>query len=301
MVFLIGSACAALIFFVILLSPYPMLNNYIHDTNITAYDVNNYIHSDKEIELAAVKKKKLENKSVFSLPYSNSQLYALLRFKDKAEFVDFELVPDSDKNYISNLDLEKFNSENLKVFRYFSFDMNEVLKFRSESYIIVPVLSIKDSEGHDLDFYNQIFYISDTSLIGNQLLKLFDFKVDTTNSELDAEIFPSDQIIFKYDLARKSKFVLSQIARNLQSDYLKLIESSNKPEFLDREELVYKLILDTNYGDIVEITLTNKVENKELIAFTEKFLKSYKILVKFNKELKAKSKIEFELVLKKLK
>ncbi len=295
--FLVGSALALGIFLVIVLSPYPLLNNYIYDTNITAYDVNNYIHSEKDIELAKFKKIKLENRTEFSIPYSNSQVYALLRFKDKAEFVDFELDPDTDKNYISKSDLKKFASENLKVFRYFSLDMDEALKFKSEPYIIVPVLSIKDDKGHDLDFYNQVFYISDSAnVIAKDLLKLFDTKLDVDNSELDIKIFDFDQEIFKYKLGKKSKFILSQIARNLKADYISSLEASDI-DFDLGERLNYKLIIDPNYGSIVELTLTNNVKNKDLVAFSEQFLKSYRVMVKFNKELKAKRKVELNISL----
>ena len=295
LIFLVGSGLFLSICLFILLSPYPLLNNYICDTNITAYDVNNYVHSEKEIEIAKFKKIKLENKTGFSIPYSNSQVYALLRFKEKAEFVDFELDPDTEKNYISKLDLEKFASENLKVFRYFTFDMDSPLKFKSEPYIIVPVLSIKDDKGHDLDFYNQVFYISDSSnIISYELLKLFEFEKDIDNSELDVKIFDFDQEIFKYELGKESKFILSQIARNLSSDYLKALEKSGR-EFSEREKLVYKLVIDTSYGSIVELTLTNNVKNKDLVAFTEQFLKSYRIMVKFDKELSHKRKVELEI------
>lgn len=293
--FLAGSGLALGLFLVILLSPYPLLNNYIRDTNISAYDVNNYVHSEKDIEIAKFKKIKLENRTEFSIPYSNLQVYALLRFKDKAEFVDFDLDPNIEKNYISKLDLENFVSENFKVFRYFSLDKNEPFKFKLEPYIIVPVLSIKDDKGHDLDFYNQVFYISDSkNLISKDLLKLFKAKLDSDNSELDIKIFDFDQEIFKYELGKQSKFILSQIARNLKADFMEFLELSDI-EFPEREELIYKLVIDSNYGAIVEMTLTNNVENKDFVAFTEQFLKSYRIMIKFNKELNLKRKLELNI------
>ncbi|MCH2227217.1 MAG: RDD family protein [Candidatus Caenarcaniphilales bacterium] len=278
--FMLSLSLAAIIF----LSPYPLLNNYLNQTNISSFDASPYVHSDLEL-----KARGLKNKEKFLVPVSNSQIYALLNFKDKFEFFDFELVSDSEKSYISSASLAKLSQSKSNILYYFHFDKQRPWTFEMEPYIIVPSVTVKDFEGHDLHIHNVIFYVSDSkNYIGDNVLSLFDTNFDLDKSQLVLNMFDFDKEIFARELSLESKFTLSQIARNIGESWLQALNESKFKDSITLlgEGLVYELIMDTNYAEIVELTLKSNIEDKALVAFAENFLKNYHVKVKFSKELK---------------
>jgi hypothetical protein len=63
------------------------------------------------------------------------------------------------------------------------------------------------------------------------------------------------------------------------------------------QKLNYDIVLDSNSGHIVELTLLEPNIDQPLVLYAEKFLKDYTVITKLNKELRKQPKIKLKLSL----
>jgi len=288
---LTGSLMSLVVATVLVCAPVPLLSNYLYEMNLSGYDFSAFYKPRSELEAEF-------NKEEARIPMSNGQIYALLSFKNGAEYVDFKVDTRSKKNYINQATLTKLRVPQTQIARYFQAG-DKVWNFAVLPYINIEKLSIKDIESQEIDIQNQIFHIyNGENRLGAAFLGLFEYGVDKESAQLILKPHPYDVLISQEKLKPKSKMILSQIYRKLESDWkVKLRSSSHK--FKDSaQRLKYDLVFDSNSGQITEITLQEPTVDQSLVAFTENFLKEYVILTKLNNELKRIPQVRLSLELR---
>ena len=286
---LTGSLVSLAIFTISICAPVPLLSNYLYETNITGYD-------SAAFYSPAIEDKPELIKEEFNIPLSNNQVYALVHLKDSAEYMDFTLDPQSEKNYINQQTLEKLGIAQTKISRYFQ-QGEQPWVLTVLPYINLHALTFKDINSQEINIKNQIFHIhSGENKLGREFLDLFNYSIDTENSQLILKAHAFDSSLFPEKLKPKSKIILSQIYRKINKDWskqIKLLNQQNPSE----QKLIYDIIFDSVTGQIIEITLLERPVDQALTSYAEKFLKNYVISTKLNKELKRINKIKLKLEL----
>lgn len=288
---LTGSLMSLLIVTVLVCAPVPLLSNYLYDTNLTGYDFSAFYKPLSELE-PELKKEEVR------IPMSNGQIYALLSFKNGAEYVDFKVDTRSKKNYINQATLTKLGVPQTQIARYFQAG-DKVWNFAVLPYINIEKLSVKDIESQEIDIQNQIFHIyNGENRLGSTFLSLFDYELEKESAQLILKPHSYDLLLFHEKLKPKSKMILSQIYRKLESDWRMKLRASSHDFKNSAQHLKYDIVFDSNSGQITEITLQEPTVDQPLVAFVENFLKEYVILTKLNNELKRIPQIRLSLELK---
>jgi uncharacterized RDD family membrane protein YckC len=287
---LIGSLVSLAIFTILICAPVPLLSNYLYETNITGYDSVAFYRPVSESEPEFIKEE-------LRIPVSNGQVYALINLKESAEYLDFQIDANSEKNYINQQTLDKLGIPPTKISRYFQLG-EEFWTFTVLPYVNLPSISLKDIDSMDINIRGLVFHLhTGENKLGRDFLGLFDYAIDTEASQLVLKPYEYDAALSPEKLKPKSKIILSQIYRKLYADWAAKLKSRNNPSVTE-QKLNYDVVFDSNSGHIIELTLLEPKIDQPLVLYAEKFLKDYIVITKLNKELRKLSKIKLKLSLR---
>ncbi len=286
---LLGSIVSLAIFTILICAPVPLLSNYLYETNITGYDSVAFYKPASEAEPESLRQE-------LRIPVSNGQVYALINLKDNAEYLDFQIDLNSQNNYINQQTLDKLGIAQTKISRYFQ-PGEQFWTFTILPYVDFHHISLKDLDSVDINIHNQIFHLhTGENKLGRDFLGLFDYAIDKEASQLVLKPHEYDTALFQEKLKPKSKIILSQIYRKLYADWAVKLKSRSNPSVTE-QKLNYDIVLDSNSGHIIELTLLEPRVDQPLVLYAEKFLKDYIVITKLNKELRKLPEIKLKVSL----
>jgi len=237
----------------------------------------------------------------FNIKINNNKVFAFIYGKTP-DYVDFELDPSAERSTITKSAAEKLGLGFMDYYLTLKNNNTGLSKFSLNATYLADHLSFKDLNSKDLDLFNFNFILADKSVLGYDLLSVFDFNIDEQKNLLILKPFRGDGLVMKnpeYDLDAKQYllYMLRKI-RKSWDEYLK----QSSPETLEslstlNRELrnVISLSIDTETGFVMKATLLKPTKVKVFDTLTESFLSDIERLRMMPDSLKKLQVINLEL------
>lgn len=238
------------------------------------------------------------------IPLNHGRLAALTEFHSFAEFIEYKLDPAQDISTIQEEKIKLMGVSNFDFYHELKVISTSPLEVKLQKAIIIPKLIFKTEDGKDFTVENHKFLVSNASVIGNDLLSAFDYKIATDLLEVD--IYPEDfAILTNPAFEENSKYFVIDLQRKIRSDWEKAL-SYAPTEIVEEQSLADEAIplknpiqitLDTKTGNIHKITLLQASKNESFNKFCEKFLSDLPRVRFIPEELKQHGLLNLEITL----
>jgi len=234
---------------------------------------------------------KINNEKVFIFFYSRTP-----------DFVDFELNPNQAHSSIDKEALSKLGLNMTDLYFTLKNWGSELSELRLQSAYLAKTILLKDEASKDLMLYDFSFVLDDKSVIGRDLLSVFDFSIDKRKNIFSLKPHRGDSLILaNLDYDDTAKQYLIYMLRKIREDWRNLLKQSNPALLAELSDLNRELRnpiqinIDTESGYITKAVLLEPSKQEEFDKLCETLLSGLDRLRMMPDSLVEKRRISIEM------
>jgi uncharacterized RDD family membrane protein YckC len=217
---------------------------------------------------------------VFSAKINNDKVFVFF-YSRHAEFIDFELDPSQARSSIAKQDLTKLGLNLTDLYFVLNNLGSGLSELRVESAYLAKDILLKDLNSKDLLLHDFSFVVDEKSIIGSDLLSIFDFSIDKRKNIFSLKPYRGDSLVLanpSYDELAQQYLIYMQ--RKIRSDWRSLLRQSD-PQLLAQLSGLDKglkntvqINIDTQTGYVIKAVLLEPSKNEDFDKLCEQFLSS---------------------------